>query len=354
MPAGAGTAGAGRGRGRPVLKRFLIAIILLLAAAGTWLLFQSILDRPMALPDEGLVIDVPVGTTLAALGERLAAEGVLGSPRALRLHARMQGQAHAIKAGEYELAPGTTPRKLLQQLVEGRARLHSLTIIEGWTTHDLLLALRQAEPLVRQTLDGGLDGLAALLDFPGAGVEGWFFPDTYRFPRGTSDRDILRMAHLRMQQVLARAWEERAPGLALQSPYEALILASIIEKETGLDRERAQVAGVFLRRLQTGMRLQTDPTVIYGLGPDFKGRLRRRDLDQDTPYNTYTRMGLPPTPISLPGEASIRAALHPDDSDALYFVASPAADGSHVFSANLHEHNAAVKKYLEALRKARP
>lgn len=337
-----------------MLKGLLAAIGLVLAAAGAWLLFQGILDRPLALPEEGLTIEVPAGTTLAALGRQLADRGVLGYPRALRAYARLKGQASAIKAGEYELAPGTTPRKLLEQLVVGRAKLHSLTIIEGWTTHDLLLALRGADAIVRQTLGGDAAELAAALGLPEAAAEGWFFPDTYRFPRGTSDREVLRMAHLRMQEVLARSWAGRAPGLALRSPYEALILASIVEKETGLDSERPRVAGVFLRRLQLGMKLQTDPTVIYGLGPGFKGRLGRRDLDRDTPYNTYTRTGLPPTPISLPGEASIHAALHPDDSDALYFVASPAADGSHVFSASLPEHNAAVNKYLEALRKARP
>jgi UPF0755 protein len=192
--------------------------------------------------------------------------------------------------------------------------------------------------------------IAQALDLSGDHAEGWFFPDTYRFPRNTTDRELLVMAHTRMQVVLERAWAGRQKNLPLRTPYEALILASIVEKETSLDRERPRVAGVFARRLETGMRLQTDPTVIYGLGEDYDGNITRRHLARDTPYNTYTRTGLPPTPIAMPGESSLLAAVHPDDSDDLYFVATGEADGSHAFSATLREHNAAVKKYLATTR----
>lgn len=336
-----------------MLKRLMVLVaVLLVAAFGTWLFVQDFLNKPMTLPDTGFTLDVPVGMTLPALGARLAAAGVLDYPAALTAYARLVGQANAIKAGEYDIAAGTTPRGLLQQLVEGRVKLHALTIIEGWTTRDLARALRKNTAIRQTTADTGGDGLARAVELPGTQPEGWFFPDTYRFARGTTDREILRMAHSRMQVVLDQAWAARAPGLPLRSPYEALILASIVEKETGLDRERAQVAGVLIRRLRTGMKLQTDPTVIYGLGEEFTGDLTRRQLIRDTPYNTYTRAGLPPTPISLPGEASILAALHPDDSGALYFVASPAHDGSHVFSATLREHNVAVRKYLDSLRES--
>ncbi|CAG0944957.1 Endolytic murein transglycosylase [Gammaproteobacteria bacterium] len=334
-----------------MMRRIMILAGLFLGLAGAaWFFGQGVLNKPMALPDGGLTVDVPAGMSLRALGERLAAEDVLQYPTVLVAYARLMGQASAIKAGEYEIAAGTTPRGLLQQLVEGRVRLHSLTIVEGWTTRDLVRALRKSSYIRFTESDADDKTLVRAVELPGPSPEGWFFPDTYRFPKGTTDRELLRMAHERMQVVLDQAWAGRAAGLPLRSPYEALILASIVEKETALDRERPRVAGVLARRLKAGMKLQTDPTVIYGLGEDFTGDLTRRQLSRDSPYNTYTRTGLPPTPISLPGEASILAAVHPDDSDALYFVASPERDGSHVFSATLREHNAAVKKYLESLR----
>jgi UPF0755 protein len=215
---------------------------------------------------------------------------------------------------------------------------------------ELLDAIR-AHPAIRQTLEVEEPAdLAMAIGIEQAHAEGWFFPDTYRFPRGTADVDLLRRAHRVMQEQLSEAWDQRLPGLVLTDPYEALILASIIERETALESERPEIAGVFIRRLEKGMRLQTDPTVIYGLGSEFTGNLTRKHLESDTPYNTYTRSGLPPTPIAMPGRAALHAAVNPAPGDALYFVATGRDDGSHYFTATLSEHNAAVAKYLKQLR----
>jgi len=332
---------------RPLLACGLLLVSL---AAGALVITHRLLNQPMKLPPAGYALDVPVGTSLRRLAGRLGAQGVLGYPRMLTAYGRVTGLADEVKAGEYEIPAGTTPRQLLQQLVEGRVKLHSLTIVEGWTTRDVMRAIRN-NPAIRQTLDD-VHGkaLARALDLPSAEPEGWFFPDTYRFPRHTTDREILAMANTRMTIALEQAWAGRQLDLPLRSAYDALILASIVEKETGLDRERPQIAGVLIRRLKSGMRLQTDPTVIYGLGEEFDGDLTRRQLTKDSPYNTYTRTGLPPSPISLPGESSLLAAVHPDKSESLYFVSSGDDDGSHVFSATLRAHNAAVRRFLEATR----
>jgi UPF0755 protein len=228
-------------------------------------------------------------------------------------------------------------------LVNGEVVQHSLTIIEGWTFQQLLQAVR-SHPMLTQTLaDADPQAVMEALAEPGTHPEGWFYPDTYRFPRGTSDVEFLRRAYRVMQQRLAAEWEKRAEGLPLKSPYEALVLASLIERETAVAAERTRIAGVFVRRLRKGMRLQTDPTVIYGMGDAYEGRIRWRDLRTDTPYNTYTRHGLPPTPIAMPSGAAINAALNPADGKELYFVSR--GDGSHHFSATLEEHNAAVRCY---------
>lgn len=324
------------------------ALIISAIAAFVWL--QQFLQSPLQLAGKPYILEVASGATLAQVARQLAANGVLRYPDVLALYGRLTGDAAHIKAGEYELAQGTTPRSLLQQLVEGRVRLHSLTIVEGWTVRELLSAMR-SNPAIRQTLRlTQVTDLAGLLALPSAHPEGWFFPDTYYFPRGTTDREILARAHELMKIRLEEAWAGRARDLPVKTPYEALILASIVEKETALDRERGLIAGVFRRRLERGMKLQTDPTVIYGLGETFDGNLTRRHLERDTPYNTYTRTGLPPTPIGLPGESSLLAVLHPEEGDALYFVATGDEDGSHTFSATLKEHNAAVQRYLVELR----
>jgi UPF0755 protein len=333
-------------------RRILIAgvIVFGIMLAGLGLARQA-LHEPLSLPRSGVfLLDVPAGTSLGGVTRMLGDEGILRNSWVLAAYGRLSGDAAKIKAGEYEIAAGTTPLELLRQLVEGRVKLYSLTLIEGWTIRDVMRAIKK-NAAIRHTLPADDEkSLARALDLPMDQPEGWLFPDTYRFARHTTDRELLSMAHTRMKVVLERAWAGRKKGVPLQTPYEALILASIVEKETSLDRERPRIAGVFTRRLVSGMKLQTDPTVIYGLGEDYDGDLTRRHLTRDTPYNTYTRTGLPPTPIAMPGESSLLAAVHPDDSDDLYFVATGDEDGSHSFSATLREHNAAVKQYLVATR----
>lgn len=318
----------------------LLIMVLTASAAAAWILHWR--QAPLEL-DGPLRLQVERGQGLNAVAARLAGEGVLEHPRLFTFYARLSGDAGRIQAGEYELTPGASPRDLLRQLVDGRVVQYSLTVVEGWSFRDLLAAVREHEALEHQ-----LEGLeaGAILERIGAEAEhpeGLFFPDTYHFPRGETDTAFLRRAYRTMQDHLERTWADRAEDLPLDDPYQALILASIVEKETSLDAEKPKVAGVFVRRLERGMRLQTDPTVIYGMGTDFDGDIRFRDLRRDTPYNTYTRHGLPPTPIALPGEASLRAAVRPEPGDALYFVSR--GDGSHHFSATLEEHNAAVRRY---------
>lgn len=333
----------------------LLAIVLLAGLLTALALVQAVdsLDRPVGVAARDYTLDVREGSNLGELTARLAADGILARPAVLRWYARWRQLDQRIQAGEYLLDPDLSPRGILDMLVAGDVRLYSLTVVEGWTVRELLSALR-ATPQLQHTLETDDPALlpAALgldIDF----AEGWFFPDTYRFPRGTSDADLLRQAHKLMQRKLADAWAARATDLPLNHAYEALILASIVERETALDAERPRVSGVFVRRLQKGMRLQTDPTVIYGLGTSFDGNLTRGNLRRDTPYNTYTRSGLPPTPIALPGEASLRAAVNPDKDDALYFVATGLPDGSHTFSVTLEDHNAAVALYIQRLRSNR-
>jgi UPF0755 protein len=258
----------------------------------------------------------------------------------------MRLEPPAIKTGEYQLDSGIQPRELLQLLSGVAVVQYRFTLVEGWTFSQLLQALTRNEVL-KHTLDrdpgeAGSELISSLgVDHP----EGWFFPETYQFTRGDSESDILKRAHMTMEMELGSAWEARNVALPLNSPYELLILASIIEKETGKEDERGQISGVFIRRLQKGMKLQTDPTVIYGMGKSFDGNIRSRDLKTDTPYNTYTRAGLPPTPIAMPGRASLLAASQPDAGDALFFVAD--GTGGHTFSATLQEHQAAVKRLLK-------
>jgi UPF0755 protein len=261
--------------------------------------------------------------------------------------------AAAVHAGEYEIAAGTTPKQLLDKFVSGEVLLYSMTIVEGWTFRELMAAIA-ASPLLEHTIVYE-DWPATLESFDAAAThpEGLFLPETYRFPKGTTDVDLLQQAFDLMQTTLDAEWEGRDEGLPITSPYEALILASIVEKETALAAERPRIAGVFTRRLQKRMRLQTDPTVIYGIGVDFNGNLTRRDMRTDTPYNTYTRRGLPPTPIALPGKAAIHAAVHPEDGNELFFVATGLGDGSHKFSETKAEHDAAVQEYLARQRAAR-
>jgi len=331
--------------------RFLSGIVLLslLAVAGAeiWLNMRS-LDEPLQIAAP-LTFKVPSGARLARVAADLAARGVLERPRALVLYARWKGTASAIKAGEYELEPGVTPRSLLDKLVAGQVLLHSLTIVDGWRVQDLLAAMRR-NPDVLATLPATSVDVMEKLGMPGVNAEGQFLPETYRFAGGTTDVELLREAHAALTRILNAAWMNRDLGVPLHNIDELLIMASIVEKESGLPEELPKIAGLYLHRLKIGMRLQADPTVIYGLGDSYDGDLHTVDLRTDGPYNTYTRTGLPPTAIALPGAAAIEATAHPENTDALYFVASGRGDGSHVFSATLEQHNAAVAQYLARQR----
>ena len=326
----------------------LCAGLVAIAAATSLVMAWNALHRPMAIPAGGAWLEVPSGTPLRRVSEDLAERDLLTHPALITGYARLTGDATRVRAGEYQIMPGTTPLTLLAKLVAGQVYLHQLTIVEGWRFKDLLAALRSQPAIVPSTLDG--DEIMTALGEPGVDPEGQFFPDTYSFPRGTPELDVLRTAHTALRERLDKTWAHRSAEVQLKTSYEALILASIIEKETALASERRLISGVFHRRLQRNMRLQTDPTVIYGLGEAFDGNLRRQDLARDTPYNTYTRFGLPPTPIALPGEDSIEAAVNPEITDAVYFVATGRGDGSHVFSATLEQHERAVQAYLKQLR----
>lgn len=305
--------------------------------------YRTFLDTPLLIPQAGVEFTIPAGESIRLIAHRLQEQGILRSSLYLQVYARMEGLAHRLKTGEYLFKPGTTPRTLLEQIVAGRVIQYPLTIVEGWTFRRMLEAVA-SHPKLKHTLAGLNEAeIMARLGYSGQHPEGRFFPDTYYFPADTSDADFLKRAYTTLERRLQETWEQRSPDLPLKTPYEALILASIIEKETALPDERRQVAGVFVRRLQKGMLLQTDPTVIYGLGDRFDGNLHKQDLLADTPYNTYTRSGLPPTPIALPGAASIAAAVAPAGGNALYFVAT--GEGRHVFSRTLEEHNYWVRLY---------
>ena len=284
------------------------------------------------------------GTGIGDIARELQRQPGLARPAFyLQAFVRLNGFAPRLQAGEYAIAPGATPRSLIEHIVAGRVIQHALVVVEGWTFKRLRQALAE-HPKIAQTLQNVSDAeIMARLGRPGEHPEGRFFPDTYRFPSGLTDEAFLRRALAAMDRRLSEAWERRAADLSLREPYQVLILASIVEKETALPEERPAIAGVFERRLRKGMPLQTDPTVIYGLGDAFDGDLRRRDLAADTPYNTYLRKGLPPTPIALPGAESLAATVNPAAGDALYFVAT--GEGGHAFSATLEEHNRAVRRY---------
>ena len=328
----------------------LAAMVLLAAGIAALVVRHELgsLDAPLAL-QAPLRFKVAGGTSFARLAGELASRGIVTHPRAWVWYARWTGTAAAIKAGEYEIAPGATPRSLLSKMIRGEVVMHSFTIIDGWRLEELLEALRRS-PQIVATLPAQPGDLMAKLGDPGVPAEGQFLPETYRFPGGTTDLELLGLAHAALKRELAAAWADRDPGVPLKSAEELLIVASIVEKETANPAELGKVAGLYLHRLGIGMRLQADPTVIYGLGERYDGDLHTVDLRTDGPYNTYTRAGLPPTPIALPGAAAIRATAHPEKTDALYFVASDRGDGSHVFSATLEQHNAAVARYVARQR----
>lgn len=330
---------------RIVFYKLLGLAILVGSFAFGWVYlgYQEFVDAPLHLEGRPLPYVLNQGTSLRQLADDLTRRGVIHHPAYLVWLGRRMGVSQRLQAGEYEFQADTTPRELLSRLAAGKVLQYTLTLVEGWTFREVMEAV-DARDTLRHTLTGLSDAqIMARLGHPGQSPEGRFFPDTYYYPRGTTDLEFLGRAYQTMTRHLQEAWRGRAPGLPLETPYQALILASIVEKETGVAVERPEIAGVFERRLALGMRLQADPTVIYGLGPNFDGDLRVRDLRRETPYNTYRNKGLPPTPIAMPGLASIHAVLHPAAGKSLYFVAR--GDGTHVFSDTLAEHDRAVDRF---------
>ena len=320
----------------------------LLTAAGIILILglsedsRITLDTPLKIT-EPVTISLRKGEGLSVLAEQLKQQKLLVEPFWFRVLVLRSGSLQRLRFGVYRVMPGTTQRGLLDLLLKGRTVETPITIAEGRRFEDLNQILKDQESLRHDLKDQGPIEIMRVLGEPDVYPEGLFFPDTYYASESTTDLDILKKAHKKMNAVLQEEWQERAPDLPLASPYEALILASIVEKETGHSEERAEIAGVFIRRLLQGMRLQTDPTVIYGMGESYHGNIRKEDLRRDTPYNTYTRNGLPPTPIALPGRDAIHAALHPAAGSSLYFVAS--GGGRHRFSSTLEEHERAVDQF---------
>jgi UPF0755 protein len=333
---------------RRVLLILMLVGVLVAAAAAYYV--RSWLDTPLTIDAAGAEIEIQRGQTLTVVARDLQSRGLLRHGRLLALYGSLTGADERLRAGEYAIPPGTTPRKLLDLFVRGAVVQHSLTLVEGWTIRDVRRALDAAPKLVH-TLQGKSDAeVMAALGEPALHPEGQFFPDTYLYGKGMRDVDLLRQAHERMRKELAAAWQARKPDLPFNNPYHGLVLASIVERETAKKDERPRIAGVFVERLRRGMLLQTDPAVIYGLGEKFDGNLRRADLERDGPYNTYTRTGLPPTPIAMPGAAALHAAMQPEERGELFFVATGLGDGSHAFSKTLSEHEAAVKAYLVRYR----
>ncbi|KRG66988.1 aminodeoxychorismate lyase [Stenotrophomonas terrae] len=345
---------AGAKRGCLLVLAVLVLLVALAGAGAAWLWQRqgSFADTP--LTPSAASITIASGDSLTSVLRKLRAAGVdEGDDLQWQLLARQLDAAGKLKVGEYALEPAPTPRQLLQNMRQGKVLQYRVTIVEGWNIRQLRAALARAQPLEHETTDLADTELMAKLGFPDQHPEGRFLPETYIYQRGDSDVDLLKRAHAAMEKELAVAWAGRSDDLPLKSPYELLILASIIEKETGLASERPQIAGVFVRRLKMGMRLQTDPTVIYGIGSAYDGNIRKIHLTTDTPYNTYTRAGLTPTPIAMPGRDALHAAANPAPGDALYFVAVGDGSGAHVFSASYTDHNTAVAEYLQRLRARR-
>lgn len=333
------------------MKQWLVVLVLLFAVlcAATVGEVRHRWAAPLSIPDQGFSLLVEQGDSLRKAVEKLHNAGVLAHPHLVILYGRWTGLDQQIKRGEYLLPPLSTAESVLMQLHNGDVVQYRVTLPEGITLA-MAIDILAGQQQLTHTLSGPQDAKILELIAPESHPEGWFFPDTYSYSRGDTDMSILERAHASMRRVLAEEWERRAAPLPYETPYEALIMASIVERETGVPEEREQISGVFSRRLQLGMLLQTDPTVVYGLGDAFDGNLRRRHLTEDSnPYNTYRIAGLPPTPIALPGRAAIYATLHPDSEKALYFVAR--GDGGHAFSETLAEHNRAVREYQLQRRK---
>ncbi len=328
-------------------NKILGLTLLVLSFAGGWLLmdYQSALRQPVLI-DKTVYIEIEKGDSLDRILDKLVDQGLAVKPLLFKFIAFQENALKKLKTGEYELTPGLTAPQILALFVQGKTKQHAITFPEGWSFKEVLHEI-ELNPNLEHTLTG-VDFSKVMAKFKSdksssALPEGLFFPDTYFFEKHTSDLSLLQRAHDKMQQVLQQEWLNKAEGLPFKTPYEALILASIVEKETGAAAERPQIAGVFIRRLEKNMLLQTDPTVIYGMGDSYQGDIKYKDLTAATPYNTYVISGLPPTPIAMPGRDSLYAVLHPDQGDSLYFVAR--GDGTHVFSATLKDHNLAVDKF---------
>lgn len=325
----------------------ILLLILIVATVFVW--YSRAIESPLNL-NATYLLTVDKGVTLHGVAKQLEKDAVLSNALLLKLYAKQKKSGHNIKAGEYLLEPGLNMPGLLQKLVDGKVALEQITIPEGITFREMLIHLHN-NSTIDSSLLGATDAeIMSAIGHADEHPEGRFLPETYRFAKGTKDVTLLKQAYSAMQKVLSSAWEQKSQDSELSSPYEALILASIIEKETGVFDEQATISGVFNSRLRKGMRLQTDPTVIYGMGALYNGNIRRKDLEKDTPYNTYTRSGLPPTPIALPGSNAIMAAVIPEKHDKLYFVATGDGDGRHYFSATYAEHQKAVQRYLRKYR----
>ena len=327
---------------RALAASVLLAIGAAAGGAAWWL------NRPLDLAADTVELSVELGTSPREIAQAWVQAGVQASPLLLYEWFRWSGQSRKIRAGSYEIGPGVTPIDLLNKMVRGDETLAVVRLIEGWTFRQFRAELAKADALKPTTALMSDEQLMQAIGAPGVAPEGRFHPDTYAYSKGSSDLAVLKRAYRAMQKRLDAAWQEHAPDSPLQGPDDALVLASIVEKETGVGADRGRVAGVFVNRLRIGMPLQTDPSVIYGLGTSFDGNLRKRDLLADTPYNTYTRAGLPPTPIAMPGKASLLAAVRPDPTKALYFVAR--GDGSSEFSDTLADHNRAVNRYQRRIK----
>ncbi len=329
-------------KGLMKLLTSLLVVALLLGGGALWWLKEPLQTGPNALD-----LAIEPGTSPKAIAQAVVDAGAQTSPTLLYAWFRLSGQSRQMRAGSYEIASGTSPQRLLNMLVRGEESLRTVTLVEGWSWRQVRQALAKAENLKPDSQFLTDEALMAQLGRPGLAPEGRFYPDTYSYAKGASDVSVLTRAMKAMDKHVQQAWEARQAGVSVKSPEEALILASIVEKETGKAADRPMISGVFNNRLRIGMRLQTDPTVIYGLGAAFDGNLRRIHLQTDTPWNTYTRAGLPPTPIAMPGKAALLAAVKPAQTQALYFVAK--GDGSSHFSASLDEHNRAVNRYQRGI-----
>ena len=319
-----------------------IAVIFIVTLISIYLDYKRFLNAPLNI-STSLIFTIDSGSSFKDLNKKLKSYDILDKPYYFEFYARYSGYAKKIQSGEYQLSPGLTPIKIINIFVSGDVIQHSITLLEGWTIKDIKKEISSNTVLIKNLTDYSSDSLLKKIKITESNVEGLFFPDTYYFTKGASDIELLQRAYRRGKAILEKEWESRDAGLPYKNDYDALIMASIIEKETALASERAMIAGVFVRRLKNNMKLQTDPTVIYAMGIKYDGNIRKKDLRIDSPYNTYRYNGLPPTPIALAGREAIHAALHPENDDTLYFVSKK--DGSHYFSKTLYEHNKAVKKY---------